>query len=186
MHAAPLPEIYTNSNAVDTNTRYDQQSVFTVHVAPHILSVRGSCKLFSWGVIYVATPHSFHTSQEDSLTQDRPCHGCTFVHAHVERLQVKHLNGYAVLTPTVSRQAHVLMWHSPRVVLLQDWPIGVARTGDDLDTESSTASLSLRTQFLGPVSTDDWPPLTPNLVRCVASTSSLMPTTCRRSTHHAW
>ena len=44
---------------------------------------------------------------------------------------------------------------------VQDWPIGVARTGDDLDTESNTASLSLRTQFLGPDSTDACPPFTP-------------------------
>ena len=62
---------------------------------------------------------------------------------------------------------------------LQDCPIGVARTGDDLETESSTASFSLRTQFLGPESTDACPPLTPNLVLCVASTNSLMPTTCK-------
>ena len=44
---------------------------------------------------------------------------------------------------------------------VQDWPIGVARTGDDLDTESNTASLSRRTQFLGPDSTEACPPLTP-------------------------
>ena len=66
---------------------------------------------------------------------------------------------------------------------IQDCPIGVARTGDDLDTESKTASFNLRTQFLGPESTDACPPLTPNLVLCVASTSSLMPTTCKPYTH---
>ena len=67
----------------------------------------------------------------------------------------------------------------------QDCPIGVARTGDDLDTESSTASFNLRTQFLGPESTDACPPLTPNLVLCVASTKSLIPTTCEQCTHRS-
>ena len=66
---------------------------------------------------------------------------------------------------------------------IHDCPIGVARTGDDLDTESSTASFNLRTQFLGPDSTDACPPLTPNLVLCVASTNSLIPTTCKQHTH---
>ena len=53
--------------------------------------------------------------------------------------------------------------------------MGVARTGVDRDTDSSSMSFRRFTQFLGPDRIDDCPPFTPKRVRCVASISSLIP-----------
>ena len=43
----------------------------------------------------------------------------------------------------------------------QDWPMGVARTGEERETDSSSASLSFLTQERGPARMEACPPLTP-------------------------